>query len=340
MLSDLNNLKTAIGIGLDDLTQDGKLGQLLVAADAAVKNYCHRDFETAVYTEYPFKGGGPDLPLLQRPLRPVLLTGTLAAGSNQVTNLIGGGPYSPAQLTIGQSVAVTGAAAANLRTGLPPFTALTAYDSTTLTATLSNNATVSGTVPLIFGLDVYIDFGGNYGFGLNAFQNGPNNSSRLYAGLDYAPEIDAPDGSCQSGLLFLIGQSGYGGGLWSLAPFGWGMGGYGPYGGPLTQALPPEWPTFPGSIRVDYTAGLGVGAVAPSGTLPSSTTIPTDLTAAVTAVATWMWRNADTGLLTIQSESFQGYQGSLVGSATAGLQKATELGSTRDILSRYVEVVI
>ncbi len=342
MLSDILQLKAFIGIPLNDLTQDAKLGQLLQAADAAVKNYCHRDFETALYTEYPFKGGTPDLPLLQRPLRPVLLAGTLTSGSPVVANLTGSGPYSTAQLFLGQTVAVTGAAAANLRTALPPFTTLTAL--TAPSATLSQNATQSGTVPLIFGLDVYIDFAGNYGFGLNAFQNGPGNSSRLYAGLDYAPEVDATDGSSKAGLLILLGQSGYGGGLWSLAPLGWGfggMGGYGPYGGPLTQCMPPVWPTFPGSVRVDYTAGYGVGAAAPpNGRLPASTTIPADLTGAVNAVASWMWNAADAGLVQTNSESYQGYTRGLADAARDGLQKATALGDTRSILSHYVEVPI
>ena len=343
MLADLDSVKHALEIDPSDTSHDNKLALLLEGADWAIKSYCHRDFETQVYTEFPFKGGAPDLPLLQRPLRPVLLTGDLTAGSPTISNLAGTLMYTPSQLFVGQTVAVTGAAAANLRTSIPPFTTITAATSTT--ATMSQNAAVSGTaVPLIFGLDVYIDFGGNYGFGNNAFRNGPSNSSRLFAGLDYAPEIDQPDGTCKSGLLVLFGQSGFGSGLSSLVPLGWGYGnvsGYGPYGGPLTTAMPPLWPTYPGSVRVDYTAGLGIGAKAPRGPLPVNTTLPQDLVTACITLTIYMFQYVSTGMIQVQSTSFQGYTQHLVRSTSKNtLGNAEDLGKTRDILSRYIEIAV
>ena len=355
MLSDIVRLRSAVGIPatVTDTTLDQKLAMCLVAADTAVKNKCHRTFETSSYIlEFPFKGNTPDLPLLQRPVRPVLATATLTNGSTALTNIAVSAPYTAAQILDGMPVCVTGAASATLRTAIPPFTTISAGTpaGNPTSATLSQAPTASGTlVPVCFGLDVYIDFGGNYGFGANAFKNGPGNSSRLYIGLDYAPMVDQPDGSSKSGLVTLLGQSNYGGSMWALAPLGmgWGgLGGYGPYGGPLTQAMPPVWPTYPGAVCVTYAAGVGAGgAAAPSATNPiggvlsDTTSIPADLTAAVTSLAAWLWNAIDAGAIQTNSESFQGYSRSLADAAGKGLNSAPALGSTRDILSRYMEVV-
>ena len=302
MLSDLAHIKVSVGIPstIIDTTLDQKLVQCLVAADRCAKNYVHRSLELEPYIlEFPWQGNGPDLPLLQRPIRCVLARGDLTANSTTISNITASAQYSAASILSGMPVAVSGSVQpASLRTAIPPFTTISNLSPATspTSVTMSNAATASGTgVPLIFGLDVYIDFSGNYGFGINAFRNGPNSSSRLYAGLDYAPKVDQPDGSSKSGLLVLLGQCGYGGGLWSLAPLGGGFGGisgYGPYGGPLTQAMPPVWPTYPGAVCITYAAGVGAGgAAAPSaaqplgGTLADDTTIPSDLTGAVTALA-------------------------------------------------------
>lgn len=354
MLSDIVRVRSAVGIPSTtvDTTLDQKLAMCLVAADTAIKNKCHRSFETSSYIiEFPWKGNTPDLPLLQRPVRAVLATATLTANSTALTNIAVSAPYTAAQILDGMPVCVTGAASAALRVAIPPFTTISSPtpSSAPTSATLSQAATASGTlVPICFGLDVYIDFGGNYGFGQNAFKNGPGNSSRLYVGLDYAPMVDQPDGSSKSGLITLLGQSNYGGSMWALAPLGtgWGgMGGYGPYGGPLTIGMPPVWPTYPGAVCVTYAAGVGAGgAAAPSATnpigglMPDNTSIPADLTMAVTELACWLWNNVDTGSPQVTSESFQGFNRSIADAAREGLDKAPALGSLRDLLMRYQEV--
>lgn len=71
----------------------------------------------------------------------------------------------------------------------------------------------------------------------------------------------------------------------------------------------------------------------------TATRLPAELTQAVNAVAAWMLRNADSGLQQYQSESFQGYSASLAPAVDA-LKSGSELGSVRDMLSRFRKVVI
>jgi len=335
MLSDLPTLLVFLRMAPDDTTQTTLLTQLLQVASGAIKLFCKRSLESEVITEYPIEWqlGGPDLPVAQRPIRLQLLTGTLTSGSSIITGLAVNGPYDPANIMVGSPVSITGATPSpnNATLGaIPAFT--TILSSTSTTATMSANATASGTFPLCFGLTVFLDFGGYYGAGLNAFQNGPGNSSQLYIARDYAVKIDQPDGTSKCGLLALIGGGGWGGA--SLGAFlaggnAWGWGGR----RNLSANLPPVWPKYPGCVKVQYVAGLGVGATAPGGTLPANTTLPVELTYCCNTLVAWMRTMTPVGIPVDVSTMAKQVADTL----NLETSKSPELGSVRGILVRYRE---
>lgn len=336
MLSDIVQLKTFLSIPLDDTSQDGTLGQLLGAADAAVKRYCKRLLETQVIVEYPLlRNGGEALTLEQTPVLSYRLTGNIQNGQPTITglsstsNLIAGMPVL-------QAIGSNGPATQPFPNGVT----ILSIDSATQ-VTLTGNATATQTgVPFIFGLALWYDPQGSYGDGIGSDPTGPfGETSLLRAGLDYALQRDQPDGSSKSGKLTRLASAfGFLGMAGDWGSFGSAWGGL-QSRGTLSGPLKPLWPSFPpGSVKAVYAAGLGQGSGA--GTLlPSNTTIPADLTSAVNAVAAWMFNNADTGLVQIQSENFQGY-GSSLAQALDALKSEGELGTTRQTLSHFRKVTI
>ena len=283
--------------------QDAYLVNVLQVADSVVKRWCHRQLETGVWAgataEYPYLLGDTDLPLDQRPVRPLGATapgiqGTLTQGSPTITGLPSTGYQSTASMLAGMPVCLHGQSAIQGQNAkaIPAFTTLTVTPSGT-TATMSANAALSGTFYLVFGLDVYLDYGGMAGQGVQAGQAAMGfggQPTQQFIGRDYILRVDEPlYAGSSSGLLTRWGASpGWG---------GWGANygidaGWGNRGG-LTASLSPVWPRIPGSVMVNYVAGYGIGAAPPSagtplgGSLPAfgANTIPSALTDAVNKVA-------------------------------------------------------
>jgi hypothetical protein len=278
MLADLASVKAFLRI--TDSTQDAALIPLLRAADRAVKLWCKRDLETTHYAgadaEYPRGDGGPDLRLRQRPVlaSPPGLTGTVAAGSAVVTAL---SLNAQTYLAAGTPVQTTGAAPRAALGAFPAGAAVLSVDSATQ-VTCTAPATLSGVaVPLVFGLRLYFDPGAFYGDGAGAFAGG----AELYLGLDYALRRDAPGGRSRSGLLARLGGAPVGGtaaGFWQWEQRA---------GGSLSAAEAPYWPRGTGSLRVEYSAGLGAGAP-DGGALPKGTALPAELTQAACMLVGFM----------------------------------------------------
>lgn len=322
MLSDIVQLKNFLSISLSDTSQDNTLNALLSAADAAVKRYCKRDFEKTIYTEYPFRLNGEAVVLEQTPVLSYRLTGAVTNGLPTITGL-----SSTSNLLVGMPVVISFSPNRQTTQPFPNGATILSIDSSSQ-VTLTGNATYTlASATVIFGLSLWMDPSGSFGDGLGTDPAGPFGSTTLlYPGLDYALQRDQPDGTSKSGkvirLASAFGLAGMGG-AWGVYGSAWaGLQARGTLSGPL----PPLWPKYPpGSLKVVYAAGL--------------TSIPADLTAAVNAVAAWMFRNADTGLLQISSEGFQGYSSS-VAQAGDALKSDADLGSTRQLLSRWRKVAI
>lgn len=316
MLATLDQVKTAIFLPASSTAQDSQLTQLLIGCDAAIKKYCKQNFESQNITDYPIVArlGQAKLITREAPVRCVFLSGTLTNGSPTITGLTGTGPYSTSQLVVGQAVAQTGNN--TVLTAIPAFTTVSGISGSTVT--MSQNATASGTFNLVFGLNVYLDIGAFYGQGTSAYQNGPNNSSQLFIGKDYAIEVDSNDGSSSQGSLLMVGSGMMGGSfLWMFPGGGFGAG----YGrrGSLTTPLPPTWPKMPGCVRIDATTGYS--------------SIPADLTQACVGLCVWSWQNILSGLLQTNSEGFNGESVSV--EVEKGLKSNPALGTVRQMLSRY-----
>jgi len=291
-LTDLATLK--IFLGITDGSQDSLLAQLVAAADAIVKNYCKRDLELAVYEEYLDGSGVNALALRQRPVRTTTLTGTTTIGSPIVTGLA-----STAALLVGQAV---------IGTGVPVGAKVLTVDSASQ-VTLTVNAAANGTVPLLFGLAVWLDGGGYYGDGVGAFAAG----TQLVVGRDFALKRDKGDLG-ESGLLVRLGGGIINGNMWSHPWPGLRR-------GTLTASAPPVWPPGLGNVKVQYTAGY-----AP---------VPADLVDATLQVAAWVRRcGPQGGPITSEQIGRYSYQ---IG-AGGGDGSVPELGSIRATLSRYREI--
>lgn len=101
-LSNISLLKEWLEIPADDTTRDSVLIAMLAAADRAVKEWCHRDFESQAYTQFYSGNGRPDLLLKQRPVSAVASlyldsAGYYGSGTNAfaaATLLTAGGDYA------------------------------------------------------------------------------------------------------------------------------------------------------------------------------------------------------------------------------------------------------
>src|SRR5262249_13944009 len=132
------------------------------------------------------------------------------------------------------------------------------------------------------------DFTGYGGQGPGSSSGGPfSSATQLRLGIDY---ILVPDGISHPDTGLTLGESGL---LERLRSSFFGGGGFFPedYGSarasrrPLTAPSLPVWPQYDArAIKVSFAAGYGVGAP-PGGNLPVGTTLPTELTLAVCALA-------------------------------------------------------
>lgn len=159
---------------------------------------------------------------------------------------------------------------------------------------------------------VYVDPTGYYGDGANAFAA----ETLQTIGVDYVLVRD--DGSTgASGLLRRTTQG------WVGQP-----GGYGPwngwYAGPLaTDGSWVGWPRGEGNVKVQYTSGYA--------------TIPAAVVQAVNALAAWILRTPGATGHPLQGETLGRYSYQI---ANRALGMAPELGSVRQLLANYRELVV
>jgi hypothetical protein len=317
MLTDLPTLKTYLRI--TDAGQDSQLEGIITGADLIVKRYCKQQLEMQVQTRFVSGHGQHELAMRQVPIQAPRFTATLTNGSNTVT--IASGLPNPGALLAGMPVIAlvtqTQGTAGNYSTAIPVGALIGVVNATAGTFTMVDlngnpvNATASGTFTLLCGLTVYLDLNGMGGDGPGSFAP----STQLIIGVDYALRRDQPDGSSKSGILYRLSQSIVGGNLAGFWPSDLRR-------GSLTMRLPPVWEPGIGNIKVVYTTGY------PAGSTP-------DLTLACNMVCQWLRVTTPHGT-PIQSESMGNYLWQLMNRQKS---EAAEVGTIRDILSHYRDVI-
>ena len=105
-LATLAALRTALGIGPTDVSQDIRLQQFLDAAEAAVKEYCGRDFESTSYPGAASRGRG-DSGYYDGSGRPELLLRQTPVTAVSAVYLDGGGYYGQAAGAFAASTLLT-----------------------------------------------------------------------------------------------------------------------------------------------------------------------------------------------------------------------------------------
>src|ERR1700722_200046 len=320
-LTSLEIVKAVIGI--NDESQDIVVGYYVSAAIAALKHYTHRFLEQQTIVEYPKGSIQPNMVLRQRPLNVFTYTGTLTSGSATITNL-----SSTANLVVGMPCTI----GASWSGQTPLLTQSTILSITTSpnTVTLTNPSgnvpvTASGTnVQLVFGIAVWIDTQGNFGFGVGNSPGGPYAApTELRCGRSFSPKLDGQDQLGHSGMLVRLG----GGPILGSGPGSgfWGDGGWSMTGGArstLTAGRAPCWPqgVF-GETKVLYTNGYP--------------TIPAELQQCATEFAVLLYTNTPFGGRLPASESYEGYSYNLLATG-----QSPELGSLRSKLTTYIEVSV
>jgi hypothetical protein len=291
--TNLMSLKLARGVSTSDTTQDGLFNMLIPQSTALINEWIGRDLTQQTYTEF-YKGNGQQyLPLNQRPVALVQLTATLTASSTTVTvpstsKLIAGMPVSgtnPTPVVNPPSPAIT-----------PGTTIASLTDATTLV--LSSPANVSGSQTLYFGVSVWSDDTGYWGQSSQAFSN----QTYLTPGVDYALDVDQPDGTSRSGLLYRIG------GNWS-EPWVYQGGVISPFLGPAS-----------GNLKVVYTAGYK--------------TVPAQLTMAANTLIGRMIGVLPQGAA-LGSESVKDYSYTLA-AARAGLMTP----EVTEVLAKFMDLAV
>lgn len=164
---------------------------------------------------------------------------------------------------------------------------------------------------------VYLDVGGQYGTATGAFAA----TTLLTEGTDFVLKRDDGASVSASGILVRLGTSSVGtlGGLGLHAEFG----AIGPMP-TLTAGRSVAWPRVRGCIKATWTAGF--------------TSVPNDLSMAVLQVAAFIKRTGPFGGQNpVLSESLRDYSYSV---GTTALGSSPDLGSVRQILSRYRTIVV
>lgn len=287
-LSTLAAFKINLGIEAGDTSQDDLLNQALGAADAALKRYCKRNLEASVLTEYYSGTGSRNLVLRQRPVNVFSLSSTTTANSTTVTttttNLVAGMPVSGTGIAAGTTVST----------------------ATGGTVTLSTAATASGTVTLLYGIEVRMDQTGYGGHGSSAFAS----TTVQTFGTDYILDLDESGTKSNSGMLRRIAGS-----TSVIMPedsdYDYSS---------LWARQGPVWPAGTRNIKVVYYAGYA--------------TIPEDLES---VCLMWAAKMAD------YAESGDAYNSESLGqySYTSPIEmpgRPQDIGSIRQILDRYKEL--
>lgn len=226
--TDLNSVKISLGIAPSNTQFDPQLNQFIAASTAAITKWLGRDLHFANRTEI-YKGTGYQyLALVHRPVTCLQKAGTLTNASAVVTAIDTTG------LVPGMAVVGTNPTPVNNPSSpaITPGTTILTVDSGSQ-ITLSAPANTSSTQTLFFGCAVWVDSNAYWGQASQAFA--PQTS--LTPGVDFSPDIDSPDGTSQSGLLYSIG------GWWPI----------------IWNYTPGVISLFPGpangNIKVSYTAG-------------------------------------------------------------------------------------
>lgn len=297
---------------------------LLATAQTVVESYVNYPLETKTAIEYYDGRGYPDL-ILRRPFVTGLPTVVMDIQSG-----FGGGSYGQYGLTtqtatLNGTMTVSGLNTSVLKVGqfvqdgFPPTGSvlpLPCYIASIVngtTITLTSAALMSGSFPIIFS-------------GCFPQQN------TLTLGSAYSLQNQGQfSAQNRQALLTWMGY-GFSG--------GWYFGGGGPFGlgygrGSLTQGGSGRggWPISKGGIQVCYTAGF-------VGQNTSGTNVPLDIVQAIINLAQFISLNAPSGGVPYMNESLSKYsysQGAL-NLATCALAAAGELGTTRQILSKYRDV--
>lgn len=164
---------------------------------------------------------------------------------------------------------------------------------------------------------VYLDVGGSYGKGTNAFAS----TTLLTQGTDYV--LDWKD-SEKSGTGLLIRLGSNAGIVTTTSELGWVPNSITGNGGWLSARRKAVWPAVRGCLKVVYRAGYEAGSV------------PADLSQAVLELAAYMKLSGPFGGdLTMGSESLGPYSVSYISSALAG---NPALGGVRSLLLKYKRV--
>jgi hypothetical protein len=299
MLSDLATVKTYLRITPAVTSADLMLAQRLAIGDRIIKSWCKQPLETAINQRFLSGEGEVDLAIPTFPIQAPVFTGTLTNGAATFTSMVAVTPYPVAangtvqtgtqNLMVGMPAAIVASSGPNATlAALPILTNIKSVDSPTQ-VTLNNNATVSGTFNIVFGLDVYIDASSGYGDSAGAFQA----PTQMFLGNNYILKRDGNDGSSHRALIQRTGGGPFGVGGWG--GLGWGTApivGGGPLLALTVDALP-RWPGGFGNIKVLWCAGYGTGATPPTalaptgGSLPVNTTIPYELTDALNKIVGW-----------------------------------------------------
>ena len=286
MLTSVSTVKAVLGIADTDTTQDKLLGILVTEASAEITRSCNRTHflitnPTATLTEYYSGNNYAELVLRQWPVYAPMLTGTTTAGSAAITGLA-----STTGLFAGQAVCCA---------NFPAASYISTIDSSTQ-VTLTQTATLSGTLLVQFGVCVWNNDSGFWGDAAGAINTTLN---QLTEGSDYALKRDMPDGSgSKTAKLFRIN------GVWQ----GW----YSRDARALSTYSSSGW----GNFMVQATYGFSL--------------VPNDLEMACVRMVASL-RNSKTYGQMIQSEGYDGYNVQF-----ADLTKALALDKTvARTLARY-----
>src|ERR1700719_131780 len=207
MLTYLQTLKIYLRVRPSTTENEQLLAQRIPVADNVFKSFVKRDLETQVYQQFLSGKDEVDLPVPQYPILAPVFSGVLTNGSPVVTGLKCLLPYPKAangtvqtgtqNLMVGMPAAVCASTGVTATlAAIPVNTTILTVDSATQ-VTLTNNATLSGTYNIVFGIDVYCDQTSGYGDSPGAF----GVTTRMMLGMSYWLKRDQNDRSSKSGLI-------------------------------------------------------------------------------------------------------------------------------------------
>jgi hypothetical protein len=311
MLATLDQLMRVPGVSIAASLSPFLLGDVLNAADRAIKTYCKRDLELRYYTEYYSGTNREDLILKQYPVwqgRTTIASGSNGAVLPQATiNVVStdGFPLgNGGDTTLGTSTLA-------VQVGVNTYTTVsyTGVTATSFTGCTGGTGTLSSSVNLngVYSPAVWQDATGYYGQSPGGFSDG----TLLTLGSNFVVTLDSGGRKSNRGLLRRIGGSS-GRGFEGFCPYAFG-------GGKLGGYRLPYWGRGEGNVKVSYAAGYSPA--------------PYDLTNACLQLCTYLIRNMPQGS-PLSSESLGSYSYSVLQASA----EVPELGSLARTLAPYREV--